>query len=211
MKGNIYHILNRGIEKGIILHEPNDYKRFILDLYKFNNQGSALRLSDENWPDNLPTQNKIVEILAWSLMPNHYHLLIQENIDGGAINFVKRIGNGYTKYFNIKNNRSGYLFQNSAKIILVERNEHFLYLPFYINANPIDLIESDWKNKGIRNQERVLNFLEKYQWSSYQDHVGIANFPQITNKQLFFKIFDTSQKQYKKDFQEWLGDVNLPR
>jgi len=211
MKGDIYHILNRGIEKGAVFHEPDDYRRFVLGLYKFNNKGFALRLSDENWLANLPLQNKIVEILAWSLLPNHYHLLVQENIDGGAVDFVKRIGNGYTKYFNIKNNRSGYLFQNAAKIILVKRNEHFLYLPFYINANPVDLIESDWGNKGIRNQERVLNFLEKYHWSSYQDHVGIANFPQITNKQLFFKIFDTNQKQYKKNFLEWLGDVNLPR
>ncbi|MBU1159833.1 transposase [Patescibacteria group bacterium] len=211
MKGNIYHILNRGIEKGTILHEPNDYKRFILGLYKFNNQGSALRLSDEHWPDNLPAQNKIVEILAWSLMPNHYHLLIQENIDGGAINFVKRIGNGYTKYFNIKNNRSGYLFQNAAKIILVERNEHFLYLPFYINANPIDLIEPEWKTRRIKDKKRVIDFLEKYQWSSYRDHMGILNFPHITNTSLFYEVFDTNQKRFKADFQEWLGDVNLPR
>ncbi|MBU3925621.1 transposase [Patescibacteria group bacterium] len=211
MKGDIYHILNRGIEKGVIFYELNDYKRFISGLYKFNNQGPALRLSDEYLFDNLPVQKKIVEILSWSLMPNHYHLLLQEKVDGGAINFIKRIGNGYTKYFNIKNNRSGYLFQNSAKIILVERNEHFLYLPFYINANPIDLIEPGWEGKGIKNKNKVLEFLEKYQWSSYQDHIGTSNLPQIINKDLFFNIFDINSNQYKKDFQEWLGDVNLPR
>ncbi|MFH1730001.1 MAG: hypothetical protein ABIA04_16435 [Pseudomonadota bacterium] len=195
----------------MIFYEPNDYKRFISGLYKFNNQGPALRLSDECLFDNLPVQKKIVEILSWSLMPNHYHLLLQEKVDGGAINFIKRIGNGYTKYFNIKNNRSGYLFQNSAKIILVERNEHFLYLPFYINANPIDLIEPGWEGKGIKNKNKVLEFLEKYQWSSYQDHIGTFNLPQIINKDLFFNIFDINSNQYKKDFQEWLGNVNLPR
>ncbi len=211
MQGDIYHILNRGIEKGKIFYGLNDYKRFVLGLYKFNNQGSALRFSDDCWPDNLYAQNKIVEILSWSLMPNHYHLLLQEKVDGGAINFIKRIGNGYTKYFNIKNNRSGYLFQNSAKIIRVERNEHFLYLPFYIDANPIDLIEPDWENKGIKNKEKTIAFLKKYQWSSYQDHIGVLNFPQITNTNLFYEAFDTNQKRFKEDFQEWLGDVNLPR
>lgn len=211
MKGDIYHILNRGIEKGAVFHEPSDYRRFILGLYKFNNQGSALRLSDEHWPDNLPAQNKIVEILSWSLIPNHYHLLLQEKVDGGAINFIKRIGNGYTKYFNIKNNRSGYLFQNSAKIIRVEKNEHFLYLPFYINANPIGLIEPEWETGRIKDKKRVIDFLEKYQWSSYRDHIGILNFPQILNKELFYELFDTNSKNHQKDFTEWLFDVNLPR
>jgi putative transposase len=211
MKGDIFHILNRGIEKGTIFHEIDDYKRFLLGLYKFNNQGFALNLSNKDWFINYPAQSKIVEILAWSLLPNHYHLLLQEKIDGGAIDFTKRIGNGYTKYFNIKNNRSGYLFQNSAKIIRVEKNEHFLYLPFYIDANPIDLIEPDWENKGIKNKEKVIAFLEKYQWSSYQDHIGVLNFPQILNKELFYELFDTNSKDYQKNFLEWLSDFNLPR
>ncbi len=211
MKGDIFHILNRGIEKGAIFHETDDYKRFLLGLYKFNNQGSALNLSNKDWFVNYPAQNKIVEILAWSLLPNHYHLLLQEKIDGGAIDFTKRIGNGYTKYFNIKNNRSGYLFQNSAKIIRVEKNEHFLYLPFYIDANPIDLIEPGWENKGIKNKEKVISFLKKYQWSSYQDHTGVLNFPQILNKKLFYELFDTNPKNYQKDFLGWLFDFNLPR
>ncbi|MEW5907603.1 MAG: hypothetical protein AB1643_00245 [Patescibacteria group bacterium] len=211
MEGDIYHVLNRGIEKSTIFFEPNDYKRFILSLYKFNNKGHALRLNNNILFNNLPKQDKIVEILGWSLMPNHYHLLLREKIEGGAIDFIKRIGNGFTKYFNIKNNRSGYLFQNSAKIINVKKNRHFLYLPFYIDANPIDLIELGWEEKGVKDKKKVLNFLEKYQWSSYQDHIGISNRTQIINTKLFYEIFDTNQKQYRKDFQEWIGHVNLPR
>lgn len=168
-------------------------------------------MTNKDWFINYPVQSKIVEILAWSLLPNHYHLLLQEKIDGGAIDFTKRIGNGYTKYFNIKNNRSGYLFQNSAKIIRVEKNEHFLYLPFYIDANPINLIEPDWENKGIKNKEKVIAFLKKYQWSSYQDHISDLNFSQITNRELFYDLFDNNSKDYKRDFLEWLFEINLPR
>lgn len=211
MKDDIFHILNRGTEKRKIFSDTADYLRFVHGLYKFNNKDSALRFENKNFV-NLPKQNKIVEILQWNLMPNHYHLLIQEKIDGGVVEFVKRIGNGYTKYFNIKNDRSGYLFQNAAKIIPVIRDRHFLYLPFYIEANPVKLIEPDWKENGVKSPKKVTAFLESYFWSSYRDHIGIYNFPDIINQDLFFEIFDTNPEQYKTDFLEWMqGDVNLPR
>lgn len=210
MKGDIFHILNRGIEKGKIFSETNDYLRFVLSLYKFNNKDLALRFEgSKDFFGDPPKQNKIVEILQWNLMPNHYHLLLQEKIDGGTVELVKRLGNGYTKYFNIKNNRSGYLFQNAAKIIPVVREKHFLYLPFYIEANPVELIEPDWKENGIKNLKKVIEFLKSYRWSSYQDHIGIMNFPDIINHDLFFEIFDTNLNQYKIDFLEWLrGDIS---
>lgn len=211
MKGDIFHVVNRGIEKGKIFNCSGDYLRFICNLYKFNNKDSALRLDVNTCFDSPPEQDKIIDILSWSLIPNHYHLLIHERVDGGVVEFIKRVGNGYTKYFNIKNNRSGYLFQNSAKIIPVQTNEHFLYLPFYIDSNPVDLIEPDWKDEGIKNIKNVMNFLESYKWSSFRDCMNINNFPYISNRELFFELFETDQKQYKNDFMEWLQDVNLPR
>ncbi|OGM97731.1 MAG: hypothetical protein A2817_02945 [Candidatus Yanofskybacteria bacterium RIFCSPHIGHO2_01_FULL_39_8b] len=207
---NIFHILNRGIEKKKVFYDKTDYSRFIAGLYKFNNKNSALRFENKNFID-IPKQNKIVEILQWNIMPNHYHLLVQEKVDGGAVEFVKRIGNGYTKYFNIRNNRSGYLFQNAAKIIPVVHNKHFLYLPFYIESNPIKLIEPNWKENGIKNSKKAAEFLESYFWSSYLDHISIHNFTEIINQNLFFQIFDTNPEQYKADFLEWLSNVNLPR
>lgn len=210
MKGDIYHILNRGIEKRNVFLNKGDYLRFVCNLYKLNNEGSALRIDVKNCFSNPPKQNKIVDILNWSLMPNHYHLLVKERIDGGAVEFAKRIGNGYTKYFNIKNDRKGYLFQNSAKIIHIKEDEHFLYLPFYIEANPVDLVESDWKVKGVKNISKTIKFLESYQWSSLRDNTGSPNFPGIINNKLFCELFETNPGRYKKDFLEFLSDVNLP-
>lgn len=208
MQGDIFHILNRGVGKGDVFTETNDYLRFVCGLYKFNNKDFALQLETKSCFDDPPKQNKIVDILGWCLMPNHYHLLVMENVDGGAVEFTKRIGNGYTKYFNIKNKRSGYLFQNAAKIIQVTDDSHFLYLPFYIDANPIKLIEPAWKEKGIKDKTRVENFLESYRWSSHKDHIGISNFPEITNNKLFYEVFDTNAKQYKKDFLEWIDNID---
>lgn len=211
MKGDIYHIVNRGFEKSKIFLCENDYLRFVCGLYKFNNRGQALYLDTNSCFIDPPKQDKTVEILKWSLIPNHYHLLLQEKVDGGAIDFVKRIGNGYTKYFNIKNNRSGYLFQNSAKIVPVRRNEHLLHLPFYIDTNPLNLMKCNWKTGGIKNAKNAIHFLESYRWSDFQDYMGNTNFPNIINKNAFYELFETGKNQYKRDLIEWLSDFNVPR
>lgn len=218
MTGDIYHILNRGIEKGRIFKDDKDSLRFINDLYRFNNKEYPLSIrgKSENFFVNPPKQNKIVEIFKWVLMPNHYHLLIMEIVDGGAIEFAKRLGNGYTKYFNIKHKRSGYLFQNAAKIIKTEDLPHFLYLPFYIDSNPIKIIEPNWKEFGIKNINATLNFLDSYKLSSYNDFNNIKNFPNIINRELFYETFNTNSRRYKNEFEDWLNNVqpatfDLPR
>ena len=189
MIGQIFHVLNRGIEKNIIFHTNRDYFRFICGLYRFNNKNGALRLygEPENYFKNPPPQKRLVNILKWSLLPNHYHLLLEEVEDGGVVEFTKRIGNGFTKYVNIKNDRSGYLFQNKAKIILAEGDAHFLYLPFYVDANPIEIIYHNWKEEGVRNNdlEKAITFLKSYKWSSFSDYAGVNNFPDIINKDSF--------------------------
>ena len=86
-----------------------------------------------------------MEVLKWTLLPNHYHLLLYEKVEGGVLEFVKRLGNSFTKYINIKREASGYLFQNSAKIIQITKNEQFLYIPFYIDLNILDIIYKKMK------------------------------------------------------------------
>ena len=117
MTGDIAHVCNRGFKKHDIFLDDKDYLRFVLNLYRLNNKDGSLKIKNNKNPFiDLPEQNKLVEVLKWSLMPNHYHLLLYEKQDGGIVEFVKRLGNAYTKYVNIKNSSSGYVFQNSAKI-----------------------------------------------------------------------------------------------
>ncbi len=155
-------------------------------------------------PKKKNVKRELVDALCWCLMSNHPHILVSEKMEGGAGIFSKKIIGGYTKYFNKKNERSGVLFQGRSKIIPVTKDEHFLYLPYYIFSNPIKLIEPQWKDKGIKNLKKVIKFLDNYKWSSYIDIIGENNFPSIINKKLFFEIFDTNEKQFKKEFIEWL-------
>jgi len=212
MKGDVYHILNRGVEKRKIFLNEKDYFRFTYNLNDFNNKDTTFlsywnrRKYNDNSAIRKPNRDsdKLVDILCWCLMPNHYHILVQEKIDGGVSVFSKKISSSYTQYFNLKNKRSGVLFQGKSKIILVEQDNHFEYLPYYIFSNPIKLIEKDWKEKNIQNLNRVKKFLESYKWFSYLDVIEKDNFSFIINKKLFFKLFGSNKSRFRQNFIEWI-------
>ncbi|OGI57596.1 hypothetical protein A2640_03160 [Candidatus Nomurabacteria bacterium RIFCSPHIGHO2_01_FULL_36_23] len=206
MVGDIYHICNRGIRKEKIFDRDSDYFRFVLNLYRLNNKGESLRMNQHRkFINSFPEQDKIVEILKWTLLPNHYHLLLYEKVDGGVLEFVKRLGNSFTKYINIKRETSGYLFQNSARIIQIKNNRHFLYIPFYIDLNLLDLIYSKDEHKKM-NIKKSLNFFKNYKWSSFRDYFGdqTSPFSKIINKDLFYEFFDTNQEDYHEELCEFL-------
>ncbi|KKQ04025.1 MAG: hypothetical protein US18_C0021G0003 [Parcubacteria group bacterium GW2011_GWB1_36_5] len=84
--------------------------------------------------------------------------------------FMRKLLTAYSKYFNLKYNRSGGLFEGPFKSILVSEDVQAKYLFSYIHLNPIKLIDSKWKKNGIKNKKTVLDFLATYKWSSYLDH-----------------------------------------
>lgn len=207
MVGDITHVCNRGVNKMEIFLKTGDYARFLESLYKCNNQKGSLRTRKHGLDliAQAPLQNKLVDILKWSLLPNHYHLLLHEQVDGGITEFIKRIGNSYTKYFNIKNNRSGYLFQNSARIIPLESDRHALYIGSYIELNPLDLYDKTWREGGTKDPVGSLKFLMQYKWSSLQDYYSYDNLPALINKDLYYSLFETNNQEYQNEIKEWLN------
>ncbi len=210
MKGDILHVLNRGVEKRKIFLNKRDYLRFVHNLYDFNDTKNAISYSDRrraNLDVACPRKKKgeaLVDVLCWTLMVNHPHILVQEKIDNGVGRYSQKLFDGFTKYFNSINERSGVLFQGRSKRILVEHDAHLLHLPFYILSNPLDSFQPDWREQGIRNSKKAFEFLENYQWSALPDLIGKENFPEVINKNSFFELFDTNEKRFKKDFIEWL-------
>lgn len=205
---NIFHLLNRGVEKRKIFLTFKDYLRFAHNLSDFNNTQNTVqsyyRRRNPSLTDVRRPSDKLVDILSWCLLPNHPHIMVMEKFGGGASMFSKKIFGGYTKYFNEQNQRSGVLFQGRSKIILVKNETHFLYLSFYIHLNPLDLYQPDWREAGIKNLKKAIEFLTTYRWSSYSDITGKENFSEIINKKLFFELFDTNEEDYKKNLIEWL-------
>jgi putative transposase len=209
--GEIYHIFNRGVEKRNVFMDESDYYRFIFSLYECNDatavrvglrmiqrrQRSSARfhlasLQGETL-QNLMTSKRelLVEIIAFVLMPNHYHLILRQLVDGGISLFMKKLSNGYTGYFNDRYERKGMggLFQGAFKAVHVADDRQFLHLAEYVFSNPIELVESDWKAKGVQDPAKAIDFLNNYKWSSYLDAIGTKNFPSVTERDFLWKIF----------------------
>jgi putative transposase len=211
----IYHVLNRGVDKRIIFNEKKDYMRFIHNLYELNDEESVplnfykFRQTLNNKIKNKKEiKNKLVDVLAFCLMPNHYHLLISPRSDNAISKFMHKINMGYSQYFNKKNERTGALFQGKYKKILANDNVYFLYLPFYIHFNPLDLKYPEWRDNKISKPSEVLEYLKSYKWSSHLDYLGINNFPLILNKEPLMEIFG-STKGYKKLVETYLKDIQV--
>lgn len=201
MIGDIAHVCNRGVEKRRIFNDSRDYQRFTNNLFLLNNKKGKIRTNKNIFEaTKLPKREKLVEILKWSLLPNHYHLLLYEVVDGGILEFTKRLGNAFTKYFNIRNDgRSGYVFQNRAKVIPITDDKQYLYIPYYIDINPLDLILPDRKNMSKRENKKALDFLRTYKWSSFKDYFGDGGMEEIINKELFYELFDIKSKTYERE------------
>ncbi|MFA7152043.1 MAG: transposase, partial [Candidatus Paceibacterota bacterium] len=137
-------------------------------------------------------RERIVEILAFCLMPNHYHLVVHQLVENGITLFMKKLGNSYVGYFNEKHNRKGLgsLFQGPFKAVHVADNDQFLNLASYVFANPIGISDPEWKNRGVSDPERSIEFLNSYPWSSYLDSIGIKNFPSVTQREFLLNSFD---------------------
>jgi len=207
------HVLNRGVDKRKIFLDNQDYFRFVHDLFEFNDEdwvNTTFRLFQKYNDIACRTKSRankvrklLVDIHAFSLMPNHYHLLLSPIVDGGISKFMKKVNMGYAKYFNKKYKRDGALFEGRYKSILIKNEAHFYYLPYYIHFNPLDLICPEWREGRLNNYKQALLFLKNYRWSSHLDYSGQHNFPSVTNRKFLLDIFGGEEK-YKKGSDSWL-------
>lgn len=181
--GEHYHVYNRGVEKRDVFSDDTDYFRFLTSLKEFNQVEPILSLYISNKvPVGIRSiqKQKLVEVIAYCLIDNHFHLILKQLVDGGVSEFMKRVGTGYTGYFNHKNKRSGALFQGKFKSIHVDSNEYLLYLSAYVNGNNLVHGKSDCKYTSLweyKNGENICNakiILDDFDnLSDYEDFVRI--------------------------------------
>lgn len=213
INNHIYHICNRGVEGRDIFRDDNDRFRFIHDLFEFNDIKDAPNFRYKfheirSHEIGKRPRKLLVHILAFCLMPNHFHLLLEQKQDGGISKFLRKLGVGYAMYFNQKYKRSGVLFQGRFKAVPVESDAHFIHLPYYIHANPLDLTMPKWREGSLKDPEAALTFLASYRWSSFSDYIGKKNFPSVTQREFLLTISGNEEK-YKADFTAWLKSMQL--
>ena len=207
--GKIYHIYNRGVAKCSISDGSADSWRFLQGLCLFNDVNSVanilwqlerergrltLNVLKEYLKKEGEKRNSLVRIMAYCLMGNHYHLLLEEIQEGGISRFMHKLGGGYARYFNAKHDRVGSLFQDKFKSVLVDNEEYLQYVLVYINVlNPAEFVEHNWKERGIYNMKNVLKFTEEYLWSSHLDYLGKRG-SLILDKGILGEMFSTPEK-----------------
>lgn len=120
-------------------------------------------------PSNIDLPSKLVAIGSYCIMPNHFHILITPFMDGGVSKFMQKLSTAYSMYYNKKYSHSGGLFEGKFKAKHVPDDRYLKYLFSYINLNPVKLIDSTWKQYGIKDVEKTFKFLENYKYSSYLD------------------------------------------
>ena len=152
METNIFHVFSKSIAKYIIFRNRHDYLRMekALRYYQRDRKEPKIKLSDflrgnkNAWQtktfDAVWTNkgnNKFVDIIAYSLMPTHIHLVLAELVKNGIVEFIRPILNSYTRYFNTKHDRKGPLWQGHIKKVIVESDEQLLHLVRYVHLNPV--------------------------------------------------------------------------
>lgn len=206
----LYHVLNRGVDKRTIFLDDQDHQRFVVNLSVMNdtrpveNLGYLVKRSSATSIDLVSRYNnareRLVNIHGWCLMGNHYHLLLSERQEGGITAFIRKLNVGYAKYFNERYDRSGTLFQGRTKRVLIERDAHFLWILLYIHFNPLDFLKGagDWRTQRLTNRKKALNWIEKYRWSSYRDYLGRGDYAPILAGSWMFEDRRAHVKEAKR-------------
>lgn len=181
-----YHIFNRGVAKMPIYNNVFDYKHFLDTMFYYQVGSPKPRFSFfRNKPISLDKNRKIVDIICYCLMPNHFHFLLQQKNENGITEFISKLSNSFTKYFNVKNKRVGPLFQGEFQSVHVDSNEQLLHLSRYIHLNPL---------VGYLIKE-----LKTYRWSSYREYLGLDK--GICSKNIILEQFKT-----ENDYEQFVLD-----
>ena len=202
--GEYYHIYNRGNSKQVIFKSPKDYQRFIrlLLVAKTHQSFKIEYLNRANAPDK--QDEPLVSIGAFCLMPNHFHLLVTPVTEHGVSKMMQKISTSYSMYFNNKYERTGALFEGRFKAQYVGSDRYLKYLYSYIHLNPVKLMQSDWKEKGITNSESAYQYTATYQYSSLPAYIDINHSSRvILSPRQFPDYFETAAGQ-KAELLEWL-------
>ncbi|MCX6756490.1 MAG: transposase [Candidatus Nomurabacteria bacterium] len=195
VQNEFYHIYNRGNGKSQIFLDDEDYERFTKLLYianselKFNFRNSIVRNNIDSF--DFERGETLVNVLAWVLMPNHFHIiLISPRSDLGEkfnpiTEFIRKVSTSYSMYFNKKYGRTGSLFEGKFKSNHVGEENYFNYLFSYVHLNPVKLIQKDWKINGINDKNKTIDYLKKYKYSSFFDYfVDSRKYSKIIDRQI---------------------------
>ena len=200
INGEYYHIFNHSVA-GIPIFKGMRENELFLEAMKFYLQPnpptkfSVYRKSRQSFPIKL--DQKLVSIINYNLMPNHFHLTLRQEQDNGVRKFIQKISNSFAHYFTLKYHSRGHIFEDKLKAVRIETDEKLINLSRYIHLNPVTsyLVEKP----------------EDYQYSSFKIYLGQET-SEIVDPFPVLSHFSSPEKYYEfvlsqKDYQRTLNEI----
>lgn len=221
--GSYIHAIKRGARGMPITNNATDKDRFLKILYYMNEE-----YFDENWerdtasadgilfarPNWWPERKPLVHILAYTLMPNHAHLMLEEIRDGGVSMFMKKLAQSMTNHFNQKYKQKGSLFQGAYKSRTIQDDTYLRYVAAYIMVkNTCELYPRGKLRGAMEHFEDAWKWAVTYRFSSLGEYVGIRKTP-ILNNTFLAEVFGSPKrlKSFARDVLlggKWLEGTTL--
>ncbi len=196
IENGYYHIYNRGVAKQKIFTAEKDYrtflyfiKEYLLPIEQKDSAGSEITNARRK-PISCSAD---IELLAYCLMPNHFHFLIKNTSEKGMAKFMKALSVSYSGYFNRTYQRVGPIFQGRYKAVLIETNEQLVYVSKYVHRNPKNLLAR-------------VRPLQEYSYSSYVNYLGKRKQDWVKPKEIlsFFSnnFYQSDYKSFVEEYEE---------
>jgi putative transposase len=165
-----FHVYNRGIDHAPIFFSNRNYRYFLTKM-----RSAVLQESN-------------VQLVANCLMPNHFHILLQQKAEHGMSAFMSHVCNGYAKAVNSEQNRSGHLLEGKYKLKSVDDNRYLLHLSRYIHLNPV--------------RAKLAASVEEWPYSSYGEYIHPDTNSTIVHPEIILNQF-ANTNEYRTFVEEY--------
>lgn len=195
--GQVYHIFSRSIANYKVLNDQADYLR-MMQLLKYYQVETDQKFSDfvalkdvikdsfdSYLVKTIKDKEKLVQIIAYCLMPTHLHLILKQLEDKGISKYCGNILNSFSRYFNTKHKRKGPLWEEKFKNVLVGNDEQILHLTRYIHLNPVTAF--------------LIKKPEEWPYSSYKEYLGLSNGLKLCNYEDILDLKPSSYRRFVND------------
>lgn len=181
--GSVLHVIKRGARGADIVRDVRDKEHFLRSLYYLNDTHnvSDMRKFDAlvvpRRPASWPERDPLVGLLAWTLMPNHFHLIVQEVREGGISKYMQRLAGSMSARFNARYGEKGSLFQGSYRGRAVESDEDLRWLGAYVMAKNVLELAEGGLDRSVKDFGTAWSASKSYRYSSLSIYAGNMESP----------------------------------
>lgn len=188
VKGEIYHVFNKSIANYGIFNDLNNSRRFMDTLFYYNSKlidesfSIFLKRNEKFQAESLlyPKEFPYIKFLCYCIMPDHYHILIKVVEEDYFSKYISDVENSFSRFFNLKFERIGPLWQTSFKSVRIKSNKQLLHVHRYIHLNP--------------TTSSLVDKPEDWTYSSYKDFISNPKFL----KEIITEISIKNPESYKR-------------